>query len=194
MNRHIAAYRFTLRLYPSRFRQAYGPEMTQLFADLLADQRGFGQRFNVWRLWAHTLLDTVSSATRERMEEPMKNHAALTRTLFVTIPLAAFVGLALVGKLAALAFLAVWVVVLVARRGSLRGALLEPRRGRWWIWPSIGLVIVGSGFALAPLPVPGDVRWALIFGGLFAGTAVTLASLVRTVALLALRPRMPSVP
>lgn len=50
MDNHVALYRRMLLIYPARFRRAYGEAMTQLFADLLADQRQSGQPLGIFRL------------------------------------------------------------------------------------------------------------------------------------------------
>ena len=56
-------YALLLRLYPSRFREAYGDEAIQLFRDRLRDERGFLSRV---RLWGDLLADLVVSLPRER--------------------------------------------------------------------------------------------------------------------------------
>lgn len=51
-------YAFLLRLYPSRFRKAYGEEALQLFRDRSRDERGLLSRL---RLWCDLLGDLVLS-------------------------------------------------------------------------------------------------------------------------------------
>src|SRR5215467_12719914 len=55
-------YAWLLRLYPSRFREAYGEEALQLFRDRSRDEAGFFLRL---RLWADLLSDLALSVPRE---------------------------------------------------------------------------------------------------------------------------------
>lgn len=55
-------YALLLRLYPARFRAAYGDEAMQVFRDRLRDDRGFRARV---RLWLDVLLDLVRSMPQE---------------------------------------------------------------------------------------------------------------------------------
>lgn len=55
-------YAWLLRLYPSRFREAYGEEALQLFRDRSRDEAGFLLRL---RLWADLLSDLALSVPRE---------------------------------------------------------------------------------------------------------------------------------
>ena len=54
-------YAWLLRLYPSRFRDAYGDEALQLFRDRSRDERGFPSRL---RLWFDLLSDLALSVPR----------------------------------------------------------------------------------------------------------------------------------
>ncbi len=55
-------YALLLRLYPARFRRAYGDEAMQVFRERLRDERGFGARV---RLWLEILADVGRSAPQE---------------------------------------------------------------------------------------------------------------------------------
>jgi len=55
-------YAWLLRLYPSRFNEAYGGEVLLLFRDRVRDETGF---FPCLRLWLGLLVDLVSSVPRE---------------------------------------------------------------------------------------------------------------------------------
>jgi hypothetical protein len=55
-------YAWLLRLYPSRFREAYGEEALQLFRDRSRDETGFLLRL---RLWVDLLSDLALSVPRE---------------------------------------------------------------------------------------------------------------------------------
>jgi hypothetical protein len=194
MDRHVAIYRRLLLVYPAKFRRVYGEAMAQLFADLLADQRQSSQPLGIFRLWVHAVVDTLSSASRERMEETMHNNAALTRTLLVAFPIAFFVALGLGGLYVALAILAAGIIVLVARRRSLPNALIGSGRGRWWVWTLAGLVMVGSSFIAGMLFGEfSELSWLLFSVLFFAGALVVGASIVRALALFFTRPSTPSV-
>jgi hypothetical protein len=69
----LRVYGALLRLYPARYRQAYGPVMAQLFRDLLRDadaQAGAGRRAApLLGLWLRVLFDTLRSAPAERWAE-----------------------------------------------------------------------------------------------------------------------------
>ena len=194
MNRHVALYRCMLLVYPKKFRLVYGKAMTQLFADLLADQRQSRQCLGVFRLWIHAFVDTLSSAPRERMEETMHSHAALTRTLLLVVPIAVFAALALAGLYMALSVLVAGIIVLVALRRSLPDALIGSRRGRWWVWTLVGLVMVGSSLIISTLSRDelGELGWLLFSLLFFAGALTVAASIVRAFALLMGRPPTPT--
>jgi hypothetical protein len=55
-------YGWLLRLYPSRFREAYGEEVLQLFRDRVRDETGFRARV---RLWLDLVTDLVLSLPSE---------------------------------------------------------------------------------------------------------------------------------
>lgn len=55
-------YAWLLRLYPSRFREAYGDDALQLFRDRFRDEQGFLPRV---RLWFDLLADLALSLPRE---------------------------------------------------------------------------------------------------------------------------------
>jgi hypothetical protein len=198
MNRHVPLYRRMLLAYPTKFRRAYGEEMTQLFADLLADQRQSGRPLGVVRLWVHAVVDTLSNASRERMEETVRNNVALTRALLVAFPIAFFAALGLGMPYVALPVLVAGMIVVVARRRSLPDALVGDRRGRWWVWTLVGLVMVGSGFILGLFYGEEwgglfELGWMHVILLFFIGSFIVGASIVRALALFFTRPSSPSV-
>ena len=195
MDIHVAVYRRMLLAYPTKFRRVYGEAMTQLFADLLTDQRQSSQPLGNVRLWVHAFVDTLSSASRERMEETMHNNVALTRALLVAIPIAAYAAFLFAG-LGSLLVLVAGIIVLVARRRSLPDALVGPRRGRWWVvWTLVGLVMVGSSGIGATLSGDelGKLGWLLFSLLLVAGALIVGASIIRALALVFARRSTPSV-
>ena len=197
MNSHTSAYRLALRLYPARFRQAYGDEMTRLFADMLADQQRSGRVTNVIRLWVHTLIDTVSSATKQRMEETMKDNVAITRTLLFAVPIGAAAAYMTVGVYASLVVLVAGIALLVVRRSSLPNALIGAGRGHWWAWTLVGLGLIGASIGMAALSNDdgdelGESGWMLFSLLFFSGALIVGASVVRALALMMRRPPTPS--
>ncbi|GEM_PF-2018081 len=196
MRSHIAAYRFLLSFYPAKFRHAYGDEMTRLFTDLLAAQRQSGQRFSTLRLWSRTLVDTISSSIRERLERNMFSQTGMTRALLIAFPIGAFAAMGMLGTYAGLAVLVVGIIVLSARRRTLPNALIGTGHGRWWVWTLAGLAIVGTSMALATLSSDesgdtgelGWLLWSLLF---FAGALIVAVSVVRAIALAIARRSTP---
>jgi hypothetical protein len=131
------------------------------------------------------------------MEETMRNNAALTRLLLLAVPIAAFAVVALeLGFYVALAVLVAGIIVLVARRRSLREALIGSRRGRWWVWPLVGLVMVGFKVIIYILSLDelGELGWLLFTLLFWAGALIVGASIVRALPLVFfMRPSTPSV-
>jgi Peptidase family S41/N-terminal domain of Peptidase_S41 in eukaryotic IRBP len=66
-------YAWLLRLYPSRFRRAYGDEALQLFRDRARDERGFLPRL---RLWLDLLVDIALSVPHEHRRAQLALAAA----------------------------------------------------------------------------------------------------------------------
>jgi hypothetical protein len=54
--RALTAYRLLLRAFPPRYRQRFGDDMTDVFADRLRDARSRGLAATAG-LWARTLVD-----------------------------------------------------------------------------------------------------------------------------------------
>lgn len=65
---HARTFRALLRLYPPRFREAYGDEMTGFFLERLSRARSKG-RVAVSRLWLRTVGDVLGTAWAERRQE-----------------------------------------------------------------------------------------------------------------------------
>ena len=184
MQHHIAAYRLLLLLYPARFKHTYREEMTHVFADLLADRCQTHRPLDVFRLWVHVIADTLSNASRERMEETMNSDAALTRSLLFAAPIAGFAAMALGGMYVGLAVLAAGLCVLVVRRRSLPEALIGSRHGRWWVWTLVGLFMLGSSLIAGKLSGEFDeLSWLLFSALFFAGVLMVGASIVRALAM-----------
>ena len=77
------SYRAVLRLYPAAFRQEYGPDMTQFFADRLREARSRGG-IAVVRCFSRSIYDAVVQAARERhtrRDSPRKRQSQHMSTL-----------------------------------------------------------------------------------------------------------------
>lgn len=65
-NLHIRVFRLLLRLYPARFRDVYGDEMTAFFVQRLGRARGAGGAPAVAWLWFRSVTDIAKTAAAER--------------------------------------------------------------------------------------------------------------------------------
>jgi hypothetical protein len=65
-------YAWLLKLYPSRFRQEYGPSAMQLFRDRLQAERGFSRRL---RFWLDVIADLAISFPQEHWRRDRLRHA-----------------------------------------------------------------------------------------------------------------------
>lgn len=63
---HTLVFRLLLRLYPRRFRESYGGEMTRFFVERLGRAVEEGGGSAVARVWARTVVDVVKTALAER--------------------------------------------------------------------------------------------------------------------------------
>jgi uncharacterized protein YjiS (DUF1127 family) len=62
-------YRALLVVYPKEFRDAYGAQLEQTFADLCREKVERGGSAGLARLWVRTLFDLASTATVQRFHE-----------------------------------------------------------------------------------------------------------------------------
>lgn len=69
MSRHERAFRRLVRLYPAAFRDQYEDQMVGLFADQLRDSRTSGSSLALTRLWAHTLMDLITTAPEQHLRK-----------------------------------------------------------------------------------------------------------------------------
>lgn len=134
LGRHQAAYRLLLRLYPRELRTAYGPEMVQVFGDLVRE-RGRST-------WGRVALDLAVSVPRSRLESLMHRSPTYTD---VTLAILAVGILASAGAVLVFGPLGLPVPVIVAaialsQRSKLAHAVgPDTRRHRTWI-ALVGLV------------------------------------------------------
>lgn len=65
-NRSERVYEALLLVYPKRFRDAYGPQMVQVFGDLCREEWERAGLVGLVLLWARTVLDLLRTAASER--------------------------------------------------------------------------------------------------------------------------------
>jgi hypothetical protein len=65
-SRSERVYEALLLMYPKTFRDAYGPQMAQVFGDLCRVQREKAGPIGLALLWARTVLDLLRTAASER--------------------------------------------------------------------------------------------------------------------------------
>lgn len=65
-NRSERVYEALLLVYPKRFRDAYGPQMVQVFGDLCREEWEKAGLVGLVLLWARTVLDLLGTAASER--------------------------------------------------------------------------------------------------------------------------------
>ena len=171
-----AAFRALLHVYPRTFRDEYGPDMAQLFADR---QREDGHR--AVRLLAAEAVDCLRTAPRLHLENPM------TRIAFpYALVIVAALGFALLGGGGLLPAVILSVLLLAYRR---QRPIADAGHPRWWTWFAAAGVAVAVLFTV--LAIDGDelttVGWSIAFlsgnGAIILtliGVGTGLAHLVRT--------------
>lgn len=65
-NRSERVYEALLSIYPKSFRDAYGPQMVQVFGDLCREEQERAGLVGLALLWARTVLDLLRTAASER--------------------------------------------------------------------------------------------------------------------------------
>ena len=89
MSRSERVYRVLLLAYPREFRRDCGAEMIQAFGDLCREEKHRGGVSGLVSVWARTLPDLALTAFAER------SRAMRDRRLFMLVPLALLLGLAI---------------------------------------------------------------------------------------------------
>ena len=72
----VTLYRMLLNIYPTRFRQEYGPQKLQLFLD--RSRRAYGSHRLIW-LWTITLIDLLKTM----VDEHLHREIVMTQTTFI---------------------------------------------------------------------------------------------------------------
>jgi peptide/nickel transport system permease protein len=66
IDRHVAAYRSLLRMYPWRFRREYAEDMAQVFRDRLREELRAGGTGRITAYWSSIVFDLVKTAIPQR--------------------------------------------------------------------------------------------------------------------------------
>jgi hypothetical protein len=186
MTAHVRAYRAAIRFYPRGFREQYGDDLAQLFANLVSD---LGPR----RAWSRTLLDLVITLPIHRLETIMGPTRSIPALFLIIVALIAIgvTGALSMGVLIALIPLGLGVVIAITQRSnlarSLRPANGSQRRRRLIYAMISGVVFAGSvvGYLIA---VSGE---SISSAALIAYNLVGMGSLVAAGAFLALGLQAP---
>lgn len=182
-------YRSLVRLYPRDFRQRYGEDLVQHFADLTTDR---GAR----AAWTRTSIDLVVTIPRYRLEGIMTEQQTAT-TVHLTISLLVTGGVLslLMGLGPGLVLPLAAVVLAIAQRSTLARAIRTPdtnrRRRRLATAAVLALIFAASYIAFLNLV---DDTWTLRDTLLAAvGTPAMIASPIYLIAGL-LTPKTPRRP
>jgi hypothetical protein len=142
-SRLVTAYRLTIRLYPRSFRDEFGEDLVQLFADKLADERAP-------RIVARTVLDLALSVPQRHLESDMRTaRTSILPVIFFVAALSSLVvGLA-VGHPAVLGVCAVMsltfvTLALVALHRARPLSELRSAPSRWWVALTTGVILLAG--------------------------------------------------
>ncbi len=135
-------YRSMVHLYPRDFRDHYGDDLVQHFADLITDR---GAR----AAWARTGVDLIVTVPRYRLESIMtEQHSATTLNVAITLLATGGVLSFLMNVFPGLVLLVAALVLAVAQRSTLARAIRTPdsnrRRRRLRVAAVLALVCVAS--------------------------------------------------
>lgn len=171
-------YRSLVRLYPREFRQGYGEDLVQHFADLVTNR---GAR----AAWTRTGVDLIVTIPRYRLENIMtEQHSATTLHLAITLLAAGGVLSLMTGLGPGVVLLLAAVVLAVAQRSTLARSIRTPdtnRRRRRLATAAILAVVFLTSY-VAFLQLVGDT-WTLRDTLLYAiGTPAMIASPIYLIA------------
>lgn len=135
-------YRSMVHLYPREFRDHYGDDLEQHFADLVTDR---GAR----AAWTRAGVDLIVTVPRYRLERIMtEQHSATTLNVAITLLAAGGVLSVLTGVGPGLVLIVAAIVLAVAQRSTLARAIRTPdsnrRRRRLRIAVVLALVFLAS--------------------------------------------------
>jgi hypothetical protein len=141
--RLVETYRLTIRLYPRSFRDEYGEDLVQLFADQLCDERAP-------RIVARTVLDLALSVPQRHLESDMRTtRTSLLPVIFFVTALSSLVVGLVVGHPSVLALCAVVTLVfitlaLVAIHRARPLSEVRSAPSRWWVALTSGAVLMAG--------------------------------------------------
>ncbi len=171
-------YRSLVRLYPREFRQGYGEDLVQHFADIVTDR---GTR----AAWTRTSIDLIVTIPRYRLESIMtEQHSATTLHLAITLLAAGGVLSVLTGLYPGLVLLLAAIVLAVAQRGTLARSIRTPdtNRRRRRLGTAAILALIFAASYIAFLYLVGDT-WTIRETLLTAiGTLAMIASPIYLIA------------
>ncbi len=156
MAAHERTYRAVVRLYPRQFRQRYGDDLAQAFADLV-------ERDGLAGACGRTIIDVLVTLPRYRLEAVM-NPWQSSLALFLTIAGLVAVGVMsiLVGLYPGAVLLPAGVILGVAQRSQLARAMRAPdARRRQHLLASAALLAASCaiGTTAMYLDLRGDDHW-----------------------------------
>jgi hypothetical protein len=167
----VTWYRRATRLYPRRFREAYGPDLVQLFTDQLRDEAA-------WRVLIRSAVDLAITVPTRHLEAHMnRSPTPLVPVLFGALALSSvIVGLVVGSPIVLLLCLAVGVSAgalgLIAARGNRGLTEPHPTTAHWW------KALVAGGGLLAALIAATTATGELPDGGWLIAMVIGLTSIV----------------
>lgn len=146
----VKVYRALLVAYPARFQQEYGSHMVQVFRDCSLQTFRRSGIYGMFKLWAITCIDLLSSALAEHLQKENE----MTRSKFIKLSGWAFVigsfafitilGGSIAGSVISAILLAIGMLGLRAQYGEAMGSL-----GRSII--SISIVAMVLAYVVSPI-------------------------------------------
>lgn len=168
----VRVYQLLLKAYPAKFRQEYGPDMTQVFQDCCLRATRQGGRNGLVRLWMFTLIDFIRSV----FEQHLQKETDMSKSMFIklsgwalTLGSFAFITIlngSIAGSLIGSILIAIGMLGLRARYGESVGSL-----GR----NSLLIGVAGMALTYASLPIFWNNEAMYLF--FFAGPAVLMTGL-----------------
>jgi hypothetical protein len=167
----VTLYRQATRLYPRSFREAYGPDLVQLFADQLRDEAG-------WRVVTRSAVDLAITVPTRHLEAHMnRTPTPLVPALFAALAVSSvIVGLVVGHPIVLLICLAVGVSAgalgLVSAHRTRGLTQARPTTAHWW------KVLAAGGGLLAALIAVTTATGELPDGGWLIAMVTGLTAIV----------------
>lgn len=123
-DRQHPVYRALVALYPSEFRRAYGPDLIELFDEMIEDQGPLPA-------WRRAALDLLITIPRYRLEDTLsESHANIILTMTTAALVVAGALVLAGGAWTGLILLVVALLIAGSQRSTLARALQTPDRAR----------------------------------------------------------------